>query len=352
MILEAIERLVGGGELTESEARLVTLEILRGEATPAQTASFLTAISIRGETEEVIVGMVRAMRESSITIRPSVNGRLIDTSGTGGDNGNTFNASTSAAIIAAGAGVYVAKHGNRAVSSKCGSADVLGALGINLSAGPEVVKGCIERVGIGFLFAPNFHPAMKAVAGVRRELRMRTVFNLLGPLTNPAGANAQVIGVSSERLMGKVASVVRRLGTEESLIVYGNGLDEVSVTGPTTIIRVSNGEVSQFSFSPNEIGMPLYDHTEISVASVESAANLMFNLLYDPPSVKPAVRDFALLNAAAALMVSGRASNLEEGRDMAREALYSGRPYEKLKLLVKYSGGDLAVLEGMEVGRN
>src|SRR5512137_2702745 len=253
MIREGIARIVRGEDLREAEMMAVMTEVMEGEATPAQIAAFMTALRIKGETVEEVTGAARIMRQKATRIdaRSSV---VVDTCGTGGDGRNTFNISTTAAFVVAAAGLTVAKHGNRAVSSGCGSADVLEALGVNIDAPPEIVEECLQQIGIGFLFAPRLHGAMKYAIGPRREIGIRTIFNMLGPLTNPAGATAQLIGVYDPRLTEMFAGVLKNLGTKRAFVVHGaDGLDEATVTGPTRIAELKEGLVTTYDIDPVEI---------------------------------------------------------------------------------------------------
>ncbi|MCH9039948.1 MAG: anthranilate phosphoribosyltransferase, partial [Chloroflexi bacterium] len=254
MIREAIDAVVGGRSLTVEEASQAMQEIMTGEATPAQFGAFVTALRMKGETVDEITGMAQVMREKSLHVK--VDGALVDTCGTGGDASGTFNISTTAAFVVAGAGVKVAKHGNRAMSGACGSADVLEGIGGKIDLGPEGVERCLDETGFGFMFAQTFHPSMRFAAGPRREIGIRTVFNILGPLTNPAGAKSQVIGVADPSMAEKMAQVLARLGSTHALVVHGgDGLDEISLDGPTRVWEMQNGTVSEMSVSPDDVGM-------------------------------------------------------------------------------------------------
>jgi len=307
---------------------------------------------MKGETVEEIAAFASVMRRFCLRISPSIGSRLVDTCGTGGDSVKTFNVSTVAAFIAAGAGVYVAKHGNRSVTSKCGSADLLEALGFNLNMSPEAVEKSIEEVGIGFMFAPVFHPAMKHAVGPRREIGIRTVFNILGPLTNPAGANAQLLGVCDGALLKPVANVLKKLGVENAMVVHGSeGLDEISVIGKTQVLLVSGGRIYSKHIDPGDLGFKNADIRSVEVSSkeesVRAALNILKNRVESDPRLAPK-RDMALLNAAAAILLGGRAKSLSEAIEVAGESLESGAAYRKLRELVKYSGGSLSVLEELE----
>ncbi len=322
-------------------------EIMTGGASAPQIAAFLTALRMKGETPGEVAAFARVMRQHCISIKPKVSGRLIDTCGTGGDSIKTFNVSTSAAFVAAGTGVSVAKHGNRSVTSKCGSADLLEALGVKIDLFPSQVEKLIEEVGIGFLFAPNFHPAMKYAAQPRREIGIRTVFNLLGPLTNPASASAQLIGVYSENIVDLVAETIHHLGTEKAMVVHGvDGLDELSTIGATKIAHVENGAIRKSYVMPEDFGLKRARSEEIAGATPEKSAEITFRLLNGREN--GAKRDILLLNSAAALIVGGRAESFSEALPISAESIQSGRAYGKLKLLVARTGGEKSKLEEFE----
>jgi anthranilate phosphoribosyltransferase len=274
----------------------------------------------------------------------------VDTCGTGGDKIKTFNVSTAAAFVIAGAGIAVAKHGNRAVTSKCGSADVLENLGLNLQLEPKAVERIIENVGIGFMFAPAFHPAMMYAAEPRREIGFRTVFNLLGPLTNPACANAQLLGVYDAKLTAPMAYALQRLGCEEAMVVHGlDGLDEVSTVGKTVIAHLRGGEVCAIEVSPDDFGVKTACFDDLKVATPEESAETLFKILSGNLSHGDPKMEFVLVNSVAGIMVGGKAKNFEEGMELARESIESGIAYEKLKDLIKASGGSLSKLEELEI---
>ncbi len=314
---------------------------MTAQASPAQISGLLVALRGKGESPEEIASFASAFRSHGVKIRPRVGGRLVDTCGTGGDGVKTFNVSTLSAIVAAGAGVTVAKHGNRSVTSKCGSADVLERLGFNLAMDHEEVRASIEQVGIGFMFAPAFHPAMKNVAPVRKELGIRTIFNLLGPLMNPAGADAQVIGVYSLPLTMKVARALAKLGTKEAMVIHAlEGMDEISVTGKTSVAWLKDGEIISGDLSPADFGVRTQKDGTLTVESVEEGARAALEILGG--SSKPSARlDMVLVNAAAAIVVSGRASGFREAVPLARESIESGAAYKKLEGLIRFSGGEL-----------
>ncbi len=309
-------------DLSEGEAAACMDEIMGEGATPAQFGAFVVALRLKGESVDEIVGMARVMRARALHVEVAAR-PLLDTCGTGGDASGTFNVSTAAAFVAAAAGAKVAKHGNRAMTSQSGSADLLEALGAEIALGPEDVARCIERTGVGFMFAQAFHPAMKFAAPLRRELGVRTVFNILGPLTNPAGANCQLLGVPSEALAAKLAAALARLGTRHSLVVTAaDGIDEVSVCGPTTLFEVRGDEVTRRTITPGELGLPTYAVSELAGGTAaENAATLRAVLAGDGPA---ALHDFIVANAGAALYVCGLAATLVQGVDAARLTIASG----------------------------
>jgi anthranilate phosphoribosyltransferase len=335
-----MKRLIGkmadGQNLTREEAEEAMIAILEGAATQTQYAGFLVALRMKGETVEEITGFARIMRERCAMIRPKVDGRLIDTCGTGGAPVKTFNISTISAFVAAGAGVPVAKHGNRAVTSPCGSADVLEALGANLSLAPASVERVIEEVGVGFLFAPAFHPAMKHAGGARRELGIRTVFNILGPLTNPAGARGQVLGVFHPSLIPKLTPVLANLGVERAMVVHGEGgLDEFSPIGPTRAGIVEKGTIRYVTFTPEEFGIARVDAEAIGGLDKAQSAAVFRDVLDGRPGART---DTVVLNAACALWVGGKVETVGDGIAKARESIESGRAREKLARFVEATG--------------
>ena len=332
--LSYIQKIVEGNDLTFAEAEALMGEIFTS-ATDAQIGALLIALRMKGESVSEIAGFARKMRDSAVRISPRVKGVLVDIVGTGGDAANTINVSTAAAIVSAACGVPVAKHGNYAVSSKCGSANVLSELGVNISPAPEAVTAMIERLGIGFMLAPIFHPAMKRVAPVRRELGLRTVFNILGPLTNPAGAQAQVIGVYDPLLSLKLASVFQMLGTERAMVVHGSGLDEITNTGETAIAELKDGEIKSYSIKPQDLGYPSARLQDISGGTPEDNARKLVAVLKGERS--PA-RDIVAMNAGAAVYVSGQAASLKEGAMVAEEAISSGRSLDLLHKMVEMNG--------------
>ncbi|HKR29457.1 MAG TPA: anthranilate phosphoribosyltransferase [Terriglobales bacterium] len=347
MIIEALHQVANHREsLSREAAREVMSEILSGGATDAQIAALLVALHMKGETVEEIVGFAEAIRKASapLALRDSaldVSGTerdaLIDTCGTGGDASGTFNISTATALTVAGAGVRVAKHGNRSVSSRCGSADVVEALGINITLPPARVAECLEAVGIAFLFAPSMHSAMKYVQPARRELRLRTVFNLLGPLCNPANASAQVVGVYSAALVDKLARALQMLGLKRALVVHGkDGLDEITITGPTHIAEVRNGDIRAYDISPEEFGLHSAPIAEIQGGDTKANAEIIRKIVSGEKSPR---RDVVLLNAAAALVVAGRADSIASAMPIAAESLDSGAAREKLEKLAQFTSG-------------
>ena len=330
MITEAIAKAVGGQDLSESEMVAAMQEIMEGRATGAQIGGFLVALRIKGETVEEVSGAAKVMRQKVTPIPLSVSGDdLVDTCGTGGDGAGTFNVSTTAAFVAAGAGLKVAKHGNRSVSSKCGSADLIEALGISLALTPEQVGRCIEEVGIGFLFAPGLHPAMKHAIGPRKELKLRTVFNLLGPLTNPAGAGVQLIGVYDRALVEPLAQVLGRLGSRSAFVVHGaDGLDELSISGMTHVARLQGGKVESFSLSPADVGLKTAPLAEIAGGDAAQNLEITLGILKGENGAK---RDMVLLNSAAALAAAGKAEDLHAGVELAAQSIDSGAALAKLE---------------------
>lgn len=354
MTLEALHRLVNQSQsLSRDEARNVMAEVLAAKCTDAQIAALLIALRMKGETVEEIVGFAEAIRAAAAplpimtsngALALSGTGRdalaedrfesLIDTSGTGGDASGTFNISTATALVTAGAGVRVAKHGNRSISSKCGSADVVEALGVNIQLSPERAAQCLREVGICFLYAPNLHPAMKQVQAVRRELRMRTMFNLLGPLTNPARASGQVVGVYSLDLVEKLAEALSMLGLRRALVVHGlDGLDEITITGPTRIAEAREGSVRSYEVEPEEFGMDRAMREEISGGDAKENAAIIRAVLNGEKSPR---RDVVVLNAAAALVAAGRADHIAAAIPLATRSIDSGAAAEKLEALVSF----------------
>jgi anthranilate phosphoribosyltransferase len=321
---------------------------MSGKATNSQTAAFLTALRMKGESVEELIAFASVMKSNCCQIHPKVQGRLVDTCGTGGDIVKTFNVSTAAAFVIAGAGISVAKHGNRAVTSKSGSADVLEKLGFNLNLEPKTVEGIIEKVGVGFMFAPAFHPAMKYAADTRKEIGIRTVFNILGPLTNPACANAQILGVYDQKLVVPMGYALGQLGCEEAMIVYGfDGLDEISTVGKTVIAHLKKGNVAKLEFVPSNFGVKTAKIADLQSSTAEESAEILFNIL-SGKKIGDAKSDIVLVNSAAGIIVGGKAENFKEAMEIARNSIENGAAYNKLKDLIKASGGSLQRLEELE----
>ncbi len=334
MIQQAIHKLVEKNNLTKQEAYECVLEIMSGKSSEVLISSFLTALRMKGETVAEISGCAQAMREMATKI-DSKHENLIDTCGTGGDGLGTFNISTISAIVASAAGSIVAKHGNRAISSKCGSADVLKAIGVNIEIPKEKVEQCLDEIGIAFLFAPLLHEAMKYAMPVRRELGMRTVFNVLGPLTNPAGAKRQLIGVFRPMLTELLAEVLFDLGTERALVVHGiGGMDEISTIAETRMTEIHNGKISTYIFSNESVGIPTSSLSAISGDSIELNAQIVHSILN---GVKGPQRDIVVLNAAAAIYLSGIAESIHDGVSVAQSAIDSGKAKKKLQQLKEYT---------------
>jgi anthranilate phosphoribosyltransferase len=335
MIQRALTRLLDGHDLTREEAREVMGVIMAGEATPAQIAGFLVALRAKGETADEIAGCAEAMREHVLAVQPRRHD-LVDTAGTGGDGARTINISTAAALVAAAAGAAVAKHGNRAVSSACGSADVLEALGFTLEQPPVRIEQSIDELGFGFLFAPSHHPAMRHAAPVRKELATRTVFNVLGPLTNPAGARAQIVGVYSPQLVRTIADVLARLGARRAFVVHGaGGIDELSPVGPNLVAEVTDGLVRERELDPeSELGVPRCGVDELRGGSPDENAAAIRDVFEGATGGR---RDAILLNAAGAIAAAGHAADLREGLELARRTVDSGAAAERLQLLAAFS---------------
>jgi anthranilate phosphoribosyltransferase len=329
-IRSAIAKLVERQDLSEPEAAACMQELMSGAATPAQFGAFATALRMKGETVDEIAGMAAVMREHAAHV--VVDGPLLDTCGTGGDASGSFNVSTCAAFVAAGAGARVAKHGNRAMSSQCGSADVLEALGAKIDLTPEQVARCIETAGIGFMFAQAFHPAMKHVGPARREIGIRTVFNILGPLTNPADARRRVLGVARADLIEMVATVLGRLGVEHALVVHGEGgLDEVSASGPTTIAELTGDGLRTYRITPEDCGLPTHDAVALRGGTPDENAKALRSVLEGAPGP---LRDFTLINAAAALKAWGAAADFADGAELAAKSIDSGAAAAKLDAFI------------------
>lgn len=344
MIHEAIEKTVAGEDLSRVEAEAAMEQILAGSSSEVQIAAFLTALRIKGETVDELVGFATSMRRHATTIFPRAATRvgevLVDTCGTGGDARGTFNISTAAAFVVAGAGVRVAKHGNRSISSRCGSADVLEHLGVRMDLEPDRVAEAIDEVGIGFLFAPAIHTATRHAMPVRRELKMRTVFNLLGPLTNPAGATAQVVGVYRADLTELMARVLGELGVQRAFVVHGaDGLDEISISGETAIAELRDGVVRRYTVTPEDFGLHRASLSAIQGGDAKHNAEIIHKILGRSMLYRPhgPHREIVLANASAALVAAGRAKDFLEGVKLATESIDSGAAREKLEALVGFS---------------
>jgi len=346
MITDALHRIANHRQsLSREEARAVMSQVLAGKCTDVQIAALLVALHMKGETVEEIVGFAEAIRADAVSLDLDPNhtvdvsgterDALVDTCGTGGDASGTFNISTATALVVAGTGVRVAKHGNRSVTSKCGSADVMEALGVNINLPPDRLSACLNEVGITFLFAPAMHSAMKYVQPARRELRLRTVFNLLGPLTNPAHASAQVVGVYSAGLVEKLAEALSMLGLHRALVVHGlDGLDEITITGPTRIAEVREGTVRTYEITPEEFGMKRGTLDDISGGDSAANATIIRDVLAGKRSPR---RDVVLLNAAAALVAAGKVDHLTDALPLASKSINSGAAAEKLQALVEFT---------------
>lgn len=334
---EALKRIIEHREIFNDEMISLMRQIMGGEVSPVMIAAIITGLRVKKETIGEIAAAAQVMRELSTHVDVPDDGSLVDTCGTGGDGAHSFNISTAAAFVAAAAGAKIAKHGGRSVSSQSGSADVLEALGVNINLTPEQTAHCINEVGFGFMFAPNYHSAMKHAAPVRRELGIRTLFNILGPLTNPAGARQQVMGVFHPDLVGIQARVLQRLGSRRVLVVHGeDGLDEITLSGNTTVAELKDGEVREYTLNPQQFGLGIASLQDISVANVEESRAMLLSVLDNKPG---AARDIVLLNAGAAIYVAGVSDTLENGVKKAAETIASGAAKEKLRQLVIVSNG-------------
>ena len=332
-----LTQLIEGRNLSDDQMTDVMTNIMTGKLTPAQIAGFMVGIRIKGETVNEIAAAAKVMREQSHRVTLTNRNHLIDTCGTGGDSLQTFNVSTLSAIVSAAAGARVAKHGGRSVSSKCGSADVLEAMGVNVNLTHEGMAALVDKIGIGFMFAPNYHPAMKYVAPARKELGIRTFFNLLGPLTNPANAQSQVVGVFSQQLCATFAQVLRMLGSNHVFIVSGDdGMDEISITGPTHVAELKNNRINEFTIKPEDFNLPIGHIDDITVENVEQSKAMMMNVLQGEHST---ARNITLLNAGAAIYVSGITPELQSGIERAVRVIDNGAALNKLNELIKESHG-------------
>ncbi|MFM9912655.1 MAG: anthranilate phosphoribosyltransferase [Methylophilaceae bacterium] len=335
MFKDMLSKLLQRADLSRDEMLAVMRQVMAGELTPAQISALLVALRIKGETVDEIAAAAQVMRELSTKVTIADTTHLIDTCGTGGDGIQTFNVSTVSAVVAAAAGAKVAKHGGRSVSSTCGSADVLEALGVNVNLNPEQVAASVDQIGIGFMFAPNHHSAMKHSAPVRRELGVRTLFNLLGPLTNPAGAKRQLMGVFDPALTGKLAQVLKQLGSEHVLVVHGaDGMDEISFSGDTYVAELKNGEVKEFVLNPQMFGMSLHQASSIRVQNAAESKAMILDVLNGKIG---AARDIVLLNAGAAIYVAGVVEGLQDGIAKAAEVIDNGAAKTKMEQLIAFS---------------
>ncbi|MBT3516169.1 MAG: anthranilate phosphoribosyltransferase [Nitrospina sp.] len=334
-IQNALKKVLDKVDLKEVEMVSIMTQIMEGQVKDSQLGSLLTALSIKGESIEEIAGAAIVMRDKSENINVSRTETIVDTCGTGGDGANTFNISTAAAFVVAGCGLTVAKHGNKAVSSLSGSADVLRCLGVNIDADKLTVEKCLDEIGIGFLFAPMMHGAMKYAAGVRKELGFRTIFNLLGPLTNPAGANAQVIGIYDSSRLKQIASVLKLLGTRQAFVVHGSdGLDEITLTGTTNVCELVNGQVKEYTLEPENFELTACKAKDISGGTPEENANIIKNILSGEQGPKS---DIVLMNASAAICAGGIAENLKVAMHLARQSIDTGSAEKKLNDLRRLS---------------
>jgi len=334
----ALEQVANGQDLDHTQMLSTMQQIMTGELSPVQIAGFVMALRAKGETVEELAAAAQVMRDLSSKVSIDVTEHLIDTCGTGGDGIQTFNVSTLSAIVAAAAGAKVAKHGGRSVSSTCGSADVLEALGVNVNLSADQVADCVNKIGVGFMFAPNHHSAMKHAAPVRRELGVRTLFNLLGPMTNPATANRQVMGVFDQGLTSKLANVLKQLGSEHVMVVHGaDGMDEISFTGMTYVAELKNGEIHEYTISPADVGIKTHALADIQVQSAEESKAMIADVLSGIHCTNQAARDIVLLNAGAAIYVAGLADSFKAGVDRAVAVIDDGSAQTKLETLIKQS---------------
>ncbi len=334
MLRELTEKILQKEDLSFEQAHESLNAILDGQCTEVVIAGFLTALAAKGEQAQEVAGMARALRDHAVPVRPKA-GPLVDTCGTGGDGQATFNISTTAALVAAGAGVAIAKHGNRAITSQCGSADILAQFGVKIDAVPEVIERCIDEANIGFMFAPCHHPAMKYVQPIRKALGFRTVFNVLGPLANPAGADAQIIGVAKPELMMVMAESLKLLGVKRAMVVHGDGMDEISICGPTDIVELADGQLNNYTVDCMEYGLARAEICDLTGGTLEDNAAITLAILEN--KIAGPRRDIVLLNAAAAIMAGGKAPTLVEGIAMANMSIDSGQAIKTLKKLVEIS---------------
>lgn len=332
-----LEKLVMGGNLSVSEAEEAMNLMATGRASECQIGAFLAALRLKGETSEEIAAFGQVLRRYAVLINPKVSGPLVDTCGTGGDGLGTFNISTAAALVAAGAGVTVVKHGNRRVSSSCGSADVLEELGVKLDLPPFRVSQLVERIGIGFLFAPSYHPAFKYAAGVRHDLGFSTVYNILGPLINPAGAPVRLLGVCDPGMVDTIAMTLKILGTERAMVVHGAGMDEIAISGETSVAELAGEKIKTYTIMPELFGISRSPVGSLRGHSPTENATIILQVL---KGTEGPCLDVVLMNAGAAIYLGGKASSHQEGISLAERSVFSGAAMEKLEALVIHSGGE------------
>ncbi len=340
VLKEALQLVVAGKDLSAERMQEVMMQIMEGRATPAQIGAILTALRMKGENAAEITGAARVMRQKARAISPrlSPGEPLVDIVGTGGDMSGTFNVSTTASFVAAGAGLKVAKHGNRSVSSRSGSADLLEALGVNLDVAPSVVERCVEETGLGFLFAPKLHPAMKNVIGPRREMGIRTIFNVLGPLTNPAGADVELMGVYDRGLCEKLAEVLGNLGTKRAWVVHGHGgMDELSISGPSLVAKWNGNQVETFETAPSDFGLKEAQLQDVMGGGPKENARICLSILEGEKGPK---RDMVVMNAAAAIYIAKGVKDLKEAAQLAQESIDSGRARQVLSNLIKLTNAE------------
>jgi anthranilate phosphoribosyltransferase len=333
MITEAIAKVVDGNNLSPEEMAAAFNQIMTGEATPAQVGAFLIALRMKGETSDEVMGAARSMREHAVKVEPPEGAPVVDLCGTGGDGAHTFNISTAASFVTSGAGAVVAKHGNRSVSSRCGSADVLEELGVRIDAPPEVARKAMQKAKMAFLFAPVYHPAMKHAIGPRRELKLRTIFNILGPLTNPAGAKRQLLGVHDASIMRMIVEALKKLGSDRILVVHSrDGLDEASISAETDIFELKDGGISEWSLAPEDAGLKRAPRDSLKGGQIQDNAKMLRDAL---AGGKGPVRDATVLNAGLALMAAGMAEDVKTGARIAEDSIDSGNAARVLENLIK-----------------
>ncbi|PSN87319.1 anthranilate phosphoribosyltransferase [Candidatus Marsarchaeota G2 archaeon OSP_D] len=344
----ALIKAMEGCNLSPQEAESVLLEVLDGSATDAQIGALLVALKLKGETYEELAGFARGLMKKALRVNLS-GGRLMDTAGTGGDRFKTFNVSTAAAFVLAAGGLRVAKHGNRSVSSTSGSADLMEAFGVRLEVDPQTVAACVEGAGIGFMYAPTFHPALKRVAGIRRELGFRTIFNMLGPLVNPAGVKRQLLGVAEPFMVDVMAKALNELGVEFACVVHGTeGMDEVSINSPTIMALVDSGAVKHVTLTPRELGLESAEPSQLTCRDVRDSALTVYRILSGRSGLGDPKTRLVAANAAVGFMVGGVVDSVSEGVQLALSTIESGRAADRLRELVRLSGGDPSKLEAIE----